>query len=87
LLMLEDAERNWMSWTSWLALSNVELRSSHSKVVSNRYSVILGLAAAGQGVALGWDIIIDAPLANGSLVRVSDVDASLGARLLSHLAF
>ncbi|WP_407669197.1 LysR substrate-binding domain-containing protein [Paraburkholderia phytofirmans] len=78
LLTLEDAERNWMSWPSWFSLAHVELKNSHNKITCNRYSVLLGLAATRQGVALGWDNIIDPLLNDGTLVRASDVDASLG---------
>jgi len=78
LLTLEDAERNWMSWPSWFALAQVQLHSTHTKIVCNRYSVILGLAVEGQGVALGWDNIIDPLLQSGALVRASKIDASLG---------
>jgi len=67
-----------MSWPSWFGLSNVELKGTHTKIVSNRYSVILGLAATGQGVALGWETIINPLVENGTLVRASGTDASLG---------
>lgn len=72
LLWLEDQHERWHSWQSWFAALGRPLRSKALKTVGfNDYSLVLGAALQGQGVALGWDGLVDQFLANGTLVRVS----------------
>ncbi|MGA2779564.1 MAG: LysR substrate-binding domain-containing protein [Steroidobacteraceae bacterium] len=72
LLWLEDPHERWYSWRSWFETLHQPFNSKALKAVSfNDYSLLLSAALAGQGVALGWEGLIDQFLENGSLVRVS----------------
>ncbi len=72
LLWLEDKHERWYSWKSWFETLRKPLTAKALKTVSfNDYSLLLSAALAGQGVALGWDGLIDQFLESGSLMRVS----------------
>ncbi|WP_321814806.1 MULTISPECIES: LysR substrate-binding domain-containing protein [unclassified Paraburkholderia] len=81
LLLLEDGQRQWMSWPEWLAANGVNLpkapRAQHG-ITINHYPQLVQMAILGQGVALGWRHMIDACLAEGLLVRVTQASASHG---------
>ncbi|CAG9176729.1 LysR substrate-binding domain-containing protein [Cupriavidus respiraculi] len=78
LLMLEDGQRQWMSWQTWLAHNGVPDARSANAMVANQYPILLQLAMEGQGIALAWRHMIDACLREGLLVRACDAAASLG---------
>lgn len=72
LLWLEDQHERWYSWKSWFETLRKPLSAKTLNTVSfNDYSLLLSAALAGQGVALGWDGLIDQFLENGTLLRVS----------------
>ncbi|WP_431273224.1 LysR substrate-binding domain-containing protein [Variovorax ureilyticus] len=77
-LVLEDAERNWMSWNSWFELNGVARFAPASTIIVNSYPVIVQLAVQGKGLALGWRNVIDPLLQSGALVKASDASASFG---------
>ena len=78
LLMLEDGQRQWMSWQAWLAQNGqAEARLEHM-LVANQYPILLQLAMEGQGIVLAWRHMIDACLREGLLVPACDASASLG---------
>lgn len=62
-----------VDWHVWLALQDVDVQpaagSLHFPYSSNDYNTLLQLAAAGQGVALGWSHLVAPLLASGTLVR------------------
>ncbi|CAM2171877.1 LysR family transcriptional regulator, glycine cleavage system transcriptional activator [Paraburkholderia sacchari] len=80
LLVLEDAERSWMSWHSWFERVGIERPALGSTIIANSYPLIVELAAHGKGVALGWKRVIDPLLEYGVLVRPSDACATMGGR-------
>jgi len=78
LLTLEDGQRQWMSWQTWLAQNgHADARIEH-KLMANQYPILLQLAMEGQGIVLAWRHMIDACLQAGLLVRACDASASLG---------
>ncbi|GAB7541791.1 LysR substrate-binding domain-containing protein [Cupriavidus sp. 8B] len=78
LLMLEDGQRQWMSWQTWLAHNGLADARPPHKLVANQYPILLQLAMEGQGIALGWRHMIDRCLQEGLLVRACEASASLG---------
>ncbi|WP_415122406.1 LysR substrate-binding domain-containing protein [Paraburkholderia sp.] len=78
LLVLEDAERSWMSWHSWFERVGLERPTLNQTIIVNSYPLIVQLATHGKGVALGWNGVIDPLLEHGSLVRASDAHATMG---------
>jgi DNA-binding transcriptional LysR family regulator len=77
LLMLEDGQRQWMSWQNWLAHNGVDDAHRAADPV-NQYPVLLQLAMEGQGIVLAWRHMIDACMQQGLLVRACEANASLG---------
>jgi LysR family glycine cleavage system transcriptional activator len=78
LLVLEDAERSWMSWHTWFEQAGLERPALNQTIIVNSYPLIVQLATHGKGVALGWNRVIDPLLEHGALVRASDSHATMG---------
>ncbi|VVD71214.1 LysR family transcriptional regulator [Pandoraea cepalis] len=78
LLVLEDAERSWMSWHSWFEKNGVPRISSASTIIVNSYPLLVELAVYGKGIALGWERVIDPLLDSGALVTASTGSATMG---------
>lgn len=72
LLRLEDEQERWYSWQSWFESLGRPLGQTLVQPVDfNDYSLLISAALAGQGVALGWEGLVDQLIGNGSLVRAS----------------
>jgi putative choline sulfate-utilization transcription factor len=71
LLHLDMAGRpRWFTWTSWLAAQGVAREPAQGDLGLNTYGFVIQAAMAEQGLALGWLGLVDAHLANGTLVAV-----------------
>ncbi len=69
LLELDDIHWDWMNWRGWLSRAGIHRAAGHEPLRMNAYPLIVEVARAGQGVALGWAQLVDPYLADGSLVR------------------
>ncbi|MEM5399885.1 MULTISPECIES: LysR substrate-binding domain-containing protein [Paraburkholderia] len=78
LLLLEDGQRQWMSWPEWFDLNGMTMPKTPQGITINHYPQLVQLAILGQGVALGWRYMIDACIEDGLLVRVGESSASHG---------
>ncbi len=78
LLLLEDGQRQWMSWSEWLGQHGIALPKSPKAIMCNHYPQLVQLAILGQGVVLAWRHIIDSLLDEGLLVRATQESASHG---------
>lgn len=71
LLHLESTPNpRWFAWSNWLAIHGIERRAGSGDLGLNTYGLVVQAAIADQGVALGWSGLIDAALADGTLVAV-----------------
>lgn len=71
LLHLDTASKpRWLTWTSWLAAHGVAREAAQGDLGLNTYGFVIQAALAEQGIALGWMGLVDAHLANGTLVTV-----------------
>ncbi len=71
LLHLDTVGRpRWFTWTSWLACHGVTREPAQGDFGLNTYGFVIQAATAEQGIALGWIGLVDAQLANGTLVAV-----------------
>ncbi len=68
LLMLEHDRATVTSWALWFAHHGVR-GHRHSCIRFNHLSLLLQAACEGQGVALGWTLLTDALLKQGTLIR------------------
>lgn len=69
LLDLDDSHWNWMNWRSWFARHNIDEPLQNRNLQINSYPLLIEAARHSQGVALGWDHLVDELLATGKLVR------------------
>lgn len=60
-------DRSWYSWSQWVSLTgaNIEVKPS---LRFNHYTETIAAARAGQGIALGWRMLIGTFLEDGTLV-------------------
>ncbi|MBY4609070.1 LysR family transcriptional regulator [Rhizobium sp. 9T] len=60
-------DRSWYSWSQWVSLTgaNIEIKPS---LRFNHYTETIAAARAGQGIALGWRMLIGTFLEDGTLV-------------------
>ncbi|MBB3350374.1 DNA-binding transcriptional LysR family regulator [Rhizobium sp. BK049] len=60
-------DRSWYSWSQWVSLTraNIEVKPS---LRFNHYTETIAAARAGQGIALGWRMLVGTFLEDGTLV-------------------
>ncbi|MGO7565178.1 LysR substrate-binding domain-containing protein, partial [Rhizobium johnstonii] len=65
-------DRSWYSWSQWFSLTgaNLELKPS---LRFNHYTETIAAARAGQGISLGWRMLVGTFLEDGTLVQVACV--------------
>ncbi|KPW84377.1 transcriptional regulator, LysR family [Pseudomonas congelans] len=68
LLMLEDGQRQWLSWGDWFGRQGVDASLIRKRMTVNLYPVLVDLAVAGHGIVLGWQPMIDRHVRSGALV-------------------
>ena len=69
----------WMSWPDWCERVGLGRRVPRVVAQFNRYTDGIGAAIAGQGVALGWNLILGDLLTKGQLVPLAEPIAAGGA--------
>lgn len=56
-----------LAWSDWFEAAGVAMPASPPVLVSNRYTLFLEAARAGEGVVLGWRHLIACRVAEGRL--------------------
>lgn len=62
--------RDWYSWDDWFRALDLPRRSGPPALTFNHFPDALYAARAGQGIALGWDVLVQTYLSDGTLVRL-----------------
>lgn len=70
LIENDVTDRQWYSWADWFARARPGQAIAPPALLFNAYTDVLEAARAGQGVALGWGVLCERFLADGSLVRL-----------------
>ena len=73
LLSHEDTRAGLLSWPEWFARMNVRGHPLRGGLKFNSYPLLLQAACEGQGIALGWSLLVDDLLASKTLIRPLDV--------------
>lgn len=73
LIANDVSERTWYSWLDWFARAGVKAPVPKPGLRFNHYADALQAARAGQGIMLGWDVLVNNFLLDGSLVRLGDL--------------
>ena len=72
LIHLEEPVRAACDWKEWFEGAGHEYRPQSRPLTINDYVLVIQAALAGEGVALGWQHLIERQMASGALVPVSD---------------
>ena len=80
LIDTDVPNRSWYRWADWFARVGQKPGNSRSMLRFTHYNETITAASAGQGVALGWDTLIQTHLADGRLVRLGDVELDAEGR-------
>jgi len=70
LIGCEWAEPSWLSWRRWSQLAGLPVPQRANALRFSQYTDAIYAAVGGEGVALGWNSLIGAHLADGRLVRL-----------------
>jgi len=70
LLDLSKPNDGWMVWAQWLASHDLAPADFEVKSMTN-YVYLLEAAAAGKGIVLGWQGLVERYIENGALVPLS----------------
>jgi len=74
LLSREDDRAGLLDWPAWFAQMNVTGYSGRGSLRFNSHPLLLQAACQGQGIALGWSLLVEDLLAAGTLIRPLDVE-------------
>ena len=73
LISLDDKQNRWYSWKTWFSALGKDVQEEKLKnIYFEDYSLVIDAVLVGQGLALGWDGLLDPLLRSGALVRVSE---------------
>ncbi len=68
LLDLDEHHWQWVHWYSWLQNSGISIRHNQAQMEFNNIPMLYHAAEEGQGVALGWSILVQDLLESGRLI-------------------
>jgi LysR family glycine cleavage system transcriptional activator len=72
LISHDTPDPTWMQWSDWLERVGAGRRTPPAALQLNHHTDAIAAAVAGQGVALGWEMILHDLLAKRQLVRIGD---------------
>jgi DNA-binding transcriptional LysR family regulator len=72
LIHLEEPVRGACDWKEWFESAGVPYRQPYRPLIINDYVLVIQAVLAGEGIALGWQHLIDAQVKSGALVPVGD---------------
>ena len=70
LLHLDESSARWLTWSSWFTAQGLKARLERPSLLYASYPLLLQAALDGEGVALGWQALIERQLQDGSLVSL-----------------
>jgi len=73
-------ERSWYTWSDWFSRAGIAARHVEPNLGFNHYTEVLQAARAGHGVALGWGLLVQGYMDDGSLIRLGDAAVSAEGR-------
>ncbi|KAA0695724.1 LysR family transcriptional regulator [Neorhizobium sp. P12A] len=70
LIHLEEPVRAACDWSEWFASAGVRYSAQPRRLAINDYVLVIQAVLAGEGVALGWQHLVEEQLRSGALVAV-----------------
>jgi DNA-binding transcriptional LysR family regulator len=82
LLEFAPTRRDWLHWPDFLKAHGIGTPPK-PKTTFDSYAIAIEAARLGQGILLGWEIVVDPHLSNGALTSIGpwDMDAPGGLRV------
>lgn len=74
LLSHEDDRASLLDWPAWFARMNVPGYSGRGRMKFNSYPLLLQAACEGQGIALGWSLLVEDLISKHTLMRPLEVE-------------
>ena len=68
LLHLDENDARWLDWKGWFAEQGVSATPRRPALMYGNYPLLLNVAAAGEGIALGWSGLVESYLERGDLI-------------------
>ena len=72
LIGTDVSDPSWMTWPDWFERVGTGAKGPPIALQFNHYTDAIAAAIAGQGVALGWNLILEDFLAKGQLVPLAE---------------
>lgn len=69
LIHLEEPFRPRATWADWFAQNGVSYRDAGEGLRLNDYALVIQAAIAGEGIAFGWQHVVELLIAQGVLVK------------------
>lgn len=73
-------DRSWYAWSDWFDAAGLPPRRVPPSLRFSNFAEALQAARAGHGVALGWGVLVEQQLQEGSLVRWGDAAVNAQGR-------
>lgn len=70
LIHEDTAEPSWYTWRDWFSAAQIKHQVRPPSLSFNNYTAILYAARASEGIALGWQLLVQTFLDDGTLVRL-----------------
>ena len=71
LLHMDERNSRWLDWREWSALAGVSYEEQGAVFRFNNYPLLINAAQAGKGIALGWDLLVEEAIEDGSLIPLA----------------
>lgn len=71
LMQMFDDDASWTAWDEWLGVQHMSSQTLQWRHFNN-YIIVLDAAEHGQGIAMGWNSLIQRSLKQGKLVKFCD---------------
>jgi DNA-binding transcriptional LysR family regulator len=79
LIHLEEPVREACDWKEWFESAGIPYAKPYRPLIINDYVLVIQAALAGEGIALGWQHLIEAQVSTGVLVPVGGHVLQTGA--------
>ncbi|SDF91795.1 DNA-binding transcriptional regulator, LysR family [Limimonas halophila] len=70
LLHMDSGDPRWLDWSRWCELAGLAPPAGAARFHHKNYPLLLNAAVEGNGLALGWQGLVDALTDEGTLVRL-----------------
>lgn len=70
LLHLDRADPRWLDWEQWCRLARMNIPIQQPRIRYRNYPLLLNAVKDGFGVALGWSLLVEHSVRDGTMVAI-----------------